>query len=80
MPLLVGVDITNSGQTFPLTLSYCPGETAESYDFFFWCLREEVWVDGALEPAVLIGDQAAGLIKAVDVLHSVPKSKLQFYN
>jgi hypothetical protein len=80
MPLLVGVGITNSGKTFPLALSYCPGETAESYDFFFWSLREEVWVDGALEPAVLMGDQAAGLIKAIDVLHSAPKSKLQFCN
>ena len=52
----MGVGITNLSKTFPLALSYYPGETAESYDFFFWCLREEVWVDGILEPAIIMGD------------------------
>jgi hypothetical protein len=33
--LLVGINITNSGKTFPLALSYYPSETAKSYDFFF---------------------------------------------
>jgi len=42
LPLLVNVNITNSGKTFPYTLSYCLGETAESYDFFFQILREEI--------------------------------------
>jgi hypothetical protein len=80
MPLLVGVGIINSGKTFPQAYSYCPGETAESYEFFFEVLREEVFVDDILDPAVIMGDQAAGLIKAVDVLEAVPNSVLQFCN
>jgi hypothetical protein len=55
LPLLIGVGITNSGKTFPCASSYCPGETAESYDFFFQILREEMWVD-CYEPAVIMGD------------------------
>ena len=80
MPLLVGVGITNSGKTFPQAYSYCLGETAESYEFFFEVLREEVFVDDILDSAVILGDQAAGLIKAVDVLDAVPNSVLQFCN
>ena len=37
-------------------------------------------MDDILEPAVIMGDQAAGLIKAVDVLGAVPNSVLQFCN
>jgi hypothetical protein len=80
MPLLIGVGITNSNKTFPLAYSYCPGETAESYDFFFEILGEEVFFDDILDPAVVMGDQAAGLIKAVDVLDSIPNGVLQFCN
>jgi hypothetical protein len=39
MPLLVSVEMTKSGKTFPLAYSYCPGETAESFDFFFETLE-----------------------------------------
>ena len=39
-----------------------------------------VFMDGILEPAVIMGDQAAGLIKAVDVLKAIPNSMLQFCN
>lgn len=42
LPLLISIGITNSSKTFPCTSSYCPGETAESYDFFFQILREEI--------------------------------------
>ena len=40
---------------------------------------EEMWVD-CYEPAVVIGDQSAGLISAVNTLGSVPHSQLQFCN
>ena len=56
MPLLIGVGITNSNKTFPLAYSYCPGETAESYDFFFEVLGEEVFFNDILDPAVIMGD------------------------
>jgi len=42
LPLLIGVGITNSGETFLYASSYCPGKTAESFDFFFQILREEM--------------------------------------
>jgi MULE transposase domain len=80
MLLLIGVGITNSNKIFPLDYSYCPGETVESYDFFFETLREEVFFDDILGPAVIMGDQAPGLIKAVDVLDSIPNAMLQFCN
>jgi hypothetical protein len=77
--LLIGVGVTNSGKTFSCASSYCPGETAESFDFFFQILRKEMWID-RYEPAVIMGDQSAGLISAVDTLGSVPHSQLQFCN
>ena len=42
LPLLINVGIINSSKTFPCASSYCPGETAESYDFFFQTLRQEI--------------------------------------
>ena len=78
--LLISIDITNLGKTFPLALSYYFSKTVELYNFFFWYLCKEVWVDNTLEPAILMGNQVANLIKVVDILHSVLKSKLQFYN
>jgi len=42
LPLLVSMGIINSSKTFPYALSYCPGETVESYNFFFQILREEI--------------------------------------
>ena len=55
LPLLISVGVINSGKTFLYALSYCSGETAESYDFFFQILREEMWIDYC-EPAVILGD------------------------
>jgi hypothetical protein len=42
LPLLISVGITNSGKTFPCASSYCLSETAESYNFFFQTLRQEI--------------------------------------
>jgi hypothetical protein len=56
MPLLVSVGIINSGKTFPQAYSYCPGEIIKSYEFFFKVLREEVFVDDILNPAVIMRD------------------------
>jgi hypothetical protein len=38
-----------------------------------------MWVDYC-ELAMIMGDQSAGLISAVDALGSVPRSQLQFCN
>jgi hypothetical protein len=35
LSLLISIDITNNNKIFPYASSYYPGETAESYDFFF---------------------------------------------
>jgi hypothetical protein len=56
LPLLTSIGITNTGKTFPIALSYCPGETAASYNFFFESLRSEVFVDGVADPGVIMGD------------------------
>jgi MULE transposase domain len=42
LPLLINIGITNSGKTFPYASSYYLGETAESYNFFFQTLRQEI--------------------------------------
>ena len=42
LPLLIGIGVTNNSKTFPYALSYYLGETAESYNFFFQILREEI--------------------------------------
>jgi MULE transposase domain len=78
LPLLTSIGITNTGSSFPIALSYCPGETAASYNFFFESLRQEVFVDGVAEPGVVMGDQAAGLISSIDAYDSMPHSQLQF--
>ena len=78
MPLLTGISITNTNKTFPVALSYCPGETAKSYNFFFETLRNEIFVEDIIEPGVVIGDQAAGLISLIETYDSMPNSQLQF--
>ena len=80
IPLLIGVRITNSNKTFPLAYSYYPGETAESYDFFFEILGKEVFFNDILNPTIVIRNQAAGLIKVINILDSIPNGVLQFYN
>ena len=78
MPLLTGMSITNTNKTFPVALSYCPGETARSYNFFFNTLRAEIFVGGVIEPGVIIGNQAVGLIASIQTYDSMPNSQLQF--
>ena len=56
LPLLTSVGIIGTGKIFPVPLSYCPGETAASYNFFFESLRSEVFIDGVADPGVVMGD------------------------
>ena len=77
MPLLVGISITNTNKTFPVALSYYPRETAKSYNFFFETLRKEIFIE-VIEPGVIIGDQAVGLIASIETYDSMPNSQLQF--
>jgi hypothetical protein len=80
LPILVAVGITNEGKSFPVAYSYCPSESAASFSFFFECLQQEVFptYNGIPAPAVILADQAAGLIKAVDKDDTLPYSQLQF--
>lgn len=78
LPLLTSVGIINTGKTFPMALSYCPGETAASYNFFFKSLRSEVFINGVADPRMVMGDQAAGLISSINAYDSMPNSQLQF--
>jgi len=78
LPLLVAVGITNEGRTFPIAFSFCPGETTESYNFFFESIRSEIFgVDGALEPAIVMGDMGTGLLSSIDIHDSMPNSMFQ---
>jgi hypothetical protein len=73
LPLLIAVGVTNSGKTFPLAFSYCPSESKESYDFFFRSLKEEAFAGDIRLPKIIISDQAAGLIAAIDSPSPSPK-------
>ena len=66
--------------TFPLAFSYCLGESAESYAFLFKTLNEEVFYNGVEPLGVVMGDQVAGLISAINKHKSMPKLTLQFCN
>jgi hypothetical protein len=66
LPLLIAVGVTNSGKIFLLVFSYCPSESKEGYDFFFRSLKEEAFAGNIQLLKVIIGDQAAGLITAID--------------
>jgi MULE transposase domain len=65
LPLLVAVGVTNEGITFPVAFAFIKGETTDAFDFFFECLRAEIFCDGVLDPAVILADQAAGLMSAI---------------
>jgi hypothetical protein len=80
MLLFVEVEITNFEKFFFQIYSYCPGETAKLYEFFFKVLREEIFVNNILDSAVVMRDQAAGLIKIINILKTVFNNILQFCN
>lgn len=83
LPLMVAVGITNEGVSFPVAYSFCPGETADSYSFFFEVLRSEIWPEhaGIPEPAVILADQSSGLLSAVTEFDAIPASStLQICN
>jgi hypothetical protein len=43
IPLMIGVGKSNIEKTFPAAFSWCLEEDAESYAFFFDCLRKEIY-------------------------------------
>jgi hypothetical protein len=70
LPLLIAVGVLNSGKTFPVSFSYCPSESAESFAFVWDSLKEECFrPDGNLPappyPRIFLGDQAGGLLSSV---------------
>ena len=79
LPLLIAVDITNSGKTFPVAFSYCPSESKESYDFFFQSLKEEAFSGDIQSVKVVVGDQAGGLIASLDPASPLQCFPQQFY-
>src|SRR2546423_11499143 len=75
LPLLVSAGVINSGKTFPTGFSYCPSEGMESYQFFFQSIKETAFVGDIQLPRVIIGDQAGGLIAAIDSPSPKPFSR-----
>lgn len=41
LPLLIAVGVLNSGKTFPVSFSYCPSKSDESFTFVWDSLKEE---------------------------------------
>ena len=62
MPILVAVGVTNTDETFLVVFAYIPGEQEQVFTFFFECLRSEIFT--TIQPAVVLSDQAAGIIAA----------------
>jgi hypothetical protein len=79
LPLIIGVGKSNTEKTFPVAFSWVPEEDAESYAFFFKCLREDIYRE-LPEPAVVLTDMSAGMQKAYNTLKCLPNSQLQFCN
>lgn len=73
MPLLTAVRVNNKQETFPIALAYIPSESAEAFQFFFSCMCKKLFYN-VLKPTVYLLDIAAGIIKAVDILNSIPNS------
>ncbi|KAK9443881.1 MULE transposase domain-containing protein [Metarhizium brunneum] len=76
-PLLVAVGKTNTNRTMPVAFSYTPSESAESFVFFFDCMRTEFYYNDICEPAVVIADHSSGMISAYDTHKALPQSRLQ---
>lgn len=65
LPLSVLVMITNTNTTFPVTYCFVASESAETFMFMYDCMRDLFFYDNCPEPAVLLGDFAAGLIASM---------------
>lgn len=77
LPLIVGVGKSSTSRTFPVAFSWVPEEDAASYEFFYQCLREQVF-DGVPEPATVLTDLSGGMTRAYDILECLPNSELQY--
>ena len=64
MPLITSVGLSNERKGFPVALSYCPGETTESYSYFFEVLNTAIFTDSIPPPRVVLTDAAAGMLSA----------------
>lgn len=76
LPLIAGTGKSNTEKTFPIAFSWCPEEDAESYEFFYQCLREEFY-QVAPEPAVVLTDLSTGMYSAYETLKCLPNSQHQ---
>ena len=76
MPLFIKIGITNSNKIFPLAYNYYPREIIKLYDFFFKIFSEEVFFNDILNSIIIIGDQAANLIKIINILDFISNNVL----
>jgi hypothetical protein len=77
LPLLMAVGKSNTGKTFPVAFCWIPEEDAESYKFFFDCLRDIFYQD-IPDPATVLTDLSSGMTSAYDKLKCLPYSELQY--
>jgi hypothetical protein len=67
MPMIVAVGVMNNEKTFPIAFSFCPGESTESYSFFWESLKLHLPKDTA-PPGVVISDQAGAILSSIERL------------
>ena len=61
--MIVAVGILNSGKTFPIAFSFCPGESHDYYAFFWDSLKLHL-SRGVISSVVVISDQAKAILSA----------------
>ena len=66
MPLITSLGVMNEGRALPVAFSYCPGETAESYNVFLCTVRDDILSNEVAEIAVFLADISSGMTSAVD--------------
>jgi MULE transposase domain len=69
MPLITSVGVSNEGTIFPMALSYCPGETMESYSFFIDTIKTFILGKHVPLPRVVLTDSSAGMFSSIT--HSI---------
>ena len=70
----------NEHTRIPCAFSYTPSESKDAYSFFLDVLNNDIFEGGECAPAVILGDQSAGLTAAVNVGILLSGQRLQYYN
>jgi hypothetical protein len=65
IPLITSISITNKGHALPITFSYYPRETMESYTFFLKVVRGDILGESVPNFAIVLIEMSLGIISIV---------------